>query len=187
MTNVTLVRFLARVDQHVGIQFGLLSESHQALFTLVRSLAGVNHGMPNQFRLSLVRFLTNVTRVRLFAAVRQHVIVERSFLGERSMTQRTLEMLVPRVERQVHIQFRLLFKCLEADRTFIGLVRIRVIGHVSIQINFLLKRHVTHVTFEGPVLHLHYLLIHTSSLHKSLLQRVAVVRFVQHMQLHMAP
>jgi len=111
-------------------------------------------------------------------AMRQHMIVERGFLGERSMTQRTLEMFVSRMEWQMHVQFRLLFERLEADRAFIRFVCIRVIGHVSIQINFLLKRHVTHITFKGPVFHWHYLFIHTSSFHKSLLQCITIVRFI---------
>lgn len=87
--------------------------------------------MPDQFRFPLVRFLADVTRVRLLAAVRQHVIAERRFLSEGSVTERAFEMLVHRVKRQMHVQFRLLLKCLEADRAFVGPVR-RVTGHVSI-------------------------------------------------------
>lgn len=89
------------------------------------------HGMPDQFRFPFVRFLADVTGVRFLATVSQHVIAERRFLSEGSMTERAFEMFVHRVKRQMHVQFCLLLKRLEADRAFVGPVR-RVTGHVSI-------------------------------------------------------
>lgn len=187
VTDVTLVRFLARVHEHVGVQLGLLAEGHQALLALVRSFARVNHGVPDQFRLPLVRLFADVTGVRLLAAVGEHVIAERRLLGEGSVAEGTLEMLVAhRVQRQMHVQFRLLLKCLEADRALVRpAVRRRVVrGHVTIQIELLLECHMTDVALEKSVVVHHLLAVQACPLHENLLQRVAVVRFVEHVQLH---
>lgn len=142
--------------------------------------------MPDQFRLPLVRLLADVTGVRFLAAMGEHVIAERRLLGEGSMAEGTLEMLVAhRVQRQMHVQFRLLLKCLEADRALVRPAVRRVVrDHVTIQIELLLERHVTDVALEESVVVHHLLTVQARSLHKGLLQRVTVVWFVQYVQLH---